>query len=122
MITIEFDKTRQLFFDLAAIRDLEAAMNGQPLGQIVQHLSNLGINATVLALWAGLKHEDRGVSPNLVTKRLETYLKNGGKLRVLCDAISDALEESGLFRPAEEEDDAAEDTEKNDKAGQTPAH
>jgi len=115
MIPVEFDKPRQLFFDLAAIRDLEAALGGQPLGTIVnQQLSNLGINATVNALWAGLKHEDRSLTPNLVTKRLETYLKNGGKLRTLADALSDALEESGIFRAASDEP-AEEDEEKNAK-------
>jgi len=110
MIAIEFDKPRQLFYDLAAIRDLEAALGGQPLGVIVNQLSQLGVNAMVVALWAGLKHEDRAISPNLVTKRLETYLKGGGKLRVLADAISDGLEESGIFRANEE---SGEDSEKN---------
>jgi hypothetical protein len=104
MIQVDFDKPRQLFYDLAAIRDLEQALGGQPLGTIVQHLSNLGVNAMVIALWAGFKHEDRSVTPNLITKRLETYLKEGKKLRVLADAISDALDECGIFRGADDED------------------
>jgi len=103
MITIEFDRTRQLQYDLAAIRDLEAQMNGEPLGVIVGRLANLGVNALVLALWAGLKHEDRALSPGLVTKRLETYLKAGKPLRALADGINDALEESGLFKAAADE-------------------
>jgi hypothetical protein len=119
MIQIEFDKPRQLFFDLAAIRELENALGGQPLGAIVNQLSNLGINATVLSLWAGLKHEDRALTPNLVTKRLETYLKNGGKMRLLADAISDGLEESGLFRTAAG-DEIAEDAGKNGRPEPPP--
>ena len=43
-------------------------MGGEPLGVIVGRLANLGVNALVLALWAGLKHEDRALSPGLVTK------------------------------------------------------
>jgi hypothetical protein len=112
MVQVEFDRPRLLFYDLAAIRDLEQAMNGQPLGLIVQQLANLGVNAMVVALWAGLKHEDRGLSPNLVTKRLETYLKDGKKLRHLADAVNDALEESGIFRGEAD----AEDAEKNSTA------
>jgi len=105
MVTVEFDKPRQLHYDLAAIRDLEAQMDGEPLGVIVNRLAQLGVNALVLALWAGLKHEDRTITPHLVTVRLQTYLKAGKPLRALADAINDALEESGLFRAAGEDGD-----------------
>jgi hypothetical protein len=104
MIQVEFDKPRQLFYDLAAIRDLEQALGGQPLGVIIQQLSNLGVNAMVIALWAGFKHEDRAITPNLVTKRLEAYLKDGKKLSVLADAVSEALDECGIFRTAEDDE------------------
>lgn len=103
MVQVDFDKPRTLMFDLAAIRDLEQALGGQPLGVIIQQLSNLGVNAMVLALWAGFKHEDRAITPNLVTKRLETYLKNGGKLSILADAVSNALDECGIFRSSDDE-------------------
>ena len=107
MVTIEFDKPRQLQYDLAAIRDLEGQMNGEPLGVIVGRLANLGVTALVLALWAGLKHEDRALTPHLVQIRLETYLKAGKSLRALADGINDALDESGLFRSAADEQEAA---------------
>src|SRR5580765_2738091 len=100
MVKLDFDKPRLLSYDLAAIRDLENAMNGEPLGTIIQRLANLGISAMVLALWAGLKHEDRALTPHLVQIRLETYLKAGRPLRALGDGINDALEESGLFKNA----------------------
>ena len=104
MVTVDFDRPRQLFYDLAAIRDLEQALGGQPLGAIVQQLSNLGVNAMVIALWAGFKHEDRACTPNLVTKRLETYLKDGKRLSVLADAISEALDECGIFKTPDDDD------------------
>ena len=103
MVTVEFDQQRQLFYDLAAIRDLEAAMGGEPLGVIVGRLANLGVNALVLSLWAGLKHHDRAITPNLVQRRLETYLQQGKPLRALADGINDALEECGLFKTAADE-------------------
>src|SRR5262245_54723653 len=110
-IQIEFDKPRELKFNLAAIRDMEAALDGKPLAAIVGDITRLGINATVIALWAGLKHEDRALSVNLVTKMLETYIQKGGKaadgsvrsLRTLSGAVDRALEETGLFR--NEDDD-----------------
>ena len=103
MVQVEFDKPRQLHFDLAAVRDLESALGGQPIGVIIQQLSQLGVNAMVLALWAGFKHEDRAITPNLITKRLETYLKEGKKLAVLADALSQALDECGIFATDDDE-------------------
>jgi len=102
MVSVDFDKPRQLKYDLDAVRDLEAGMNGQPLGSIVQQLGQIGVNAIVFSLWAGLKWEDRGLSPNLVTKRLQTYIKAGKSLKKLAEAINDALEETGLFRTDED--------------------
>jgi hypothetical protein len=102
MVDVDFDKPRQLFYDLGAIRDLEKAMDGEPLGVIVGRLANLGVNALVLALWAGLKHADRACTPHLVEKRLDTYLKEGKPLRLLANAINDGLEESGLFKANED--------------------
>jgi hypothetical protein len=111
-------RDRVLTYDLAAIRDLEAALGGQPLGLIVGQLANLGINALVLALWAGLKHEDRTITPHLVTKRLETYLKAGRPLRKLADAINDGLEESGLFTlDTETEGNGQPDRPRTDPSG-----
>jgi len=107
MTTIDFDKPRPLVYNLAAIRDLERAMDGEPLGVLVNKLAQLGVNALVMFLWAGMKHDDRALTPHLVQVRLETYLQNGGKIRALADGINDALEESGLFKTAADEQAAA---------------
>jgi hypothetical protein len=98
LIQIDFDKPRNLHFDLAAVRDLEGALGGQPLGVIVQQMGQIGVNAIVLGLWAGLKHEDKSLNPTLVTRKLETYIKQGKSLKKLGVALNDALEEVGLFR------------------------
>lgn len=110
-VQIQFDKPRQLKFDLRAIKDLEANMGGQPLGVIVQQLSQVGVTAITMALWAGLKHEDKSLSPSLVTKMLETYIANKGSLRKLGRALNDAIDECGLFKTDAEE---AEESEGND--------
>ena len=104
MVDIDFDKPRKLHFDLAAIRDLEAAMGGKPLSSIVNDLHSTGVTALVLALWAGLKHEDRTLNPKLVERMLERYiLKEKKSQRALGRALSDAIKETGLFREDEEE-------------------
>lgn len=102
MISIDFDKPRSLHFDLAAIRDLEAAMNGKPLASIVNDLASLGVTALVLALWAGLKHEDRTLNPKLVERMLERYIQDKKSLRTLGRALNDAIEATGMFRNEDE--------------------
>lgn len=98
MITIEFDKTRRLHFDLPAIKDLETAMGGLPLGAIVQQLEQAGVNAIVYSLWAGLKHEDAALTPNLITKMLTRHITEGRSLFPIAQGLNDAFEASGLFR------------------------
>jgi hypothetical protein len=115
-VSIDFDKPRQLHFDLRAIKDLEATMNGAPLGAIVQQLQQIGVTAITTALWAGLKHEDKGLSLSLVTKHLEKYIKDGRSLRKLGRAINDAIDETGLFKSDADEE---EDAEGNERTAQT---
>lgn len=99
---ILLDKPRQLRFDITAVRDLEAAV-GQPLGLIWQQLGQMGINALCLALWAGLKHEDKGLTQNLVVKIVERYIANGGKLKPIITAVTEAFEASDVFKSLDEE-------------------
>ncbi len=87
-------------------------MNGQPIGLVVQQLGQLGVTALTMALWAGLKHEDRALSPGLVTKMLETYIADGKSLRRLGRALNDAIEETGLFKADDGTD--PEDAEGNE--------
>ncbi len=101
-VQIEFDKTRNLKFDLAAIRDMEAVLD-KPLASVIGDITRLGVNATVVALWAGLKHEDKSLNVNLTTKMLERYLQAGGKLRPLARGIDAALDETGLFKNEDDE-------------------
>jgi hypothetical protein len=80
-----------------------------------QLLSQVGITAITVALWAGLKWEDKTLNPNLVTKMLADYIEKGGRMKPIIDALSQALEETGLFKTGDE-DDADEDGEGNGKA------
>ncbi len=109
-VVIQFDKPRELKFGLKEVKELEAPMGGQPLGAIVQHLSQIGITGITLALYVGLKHEDKGLNPTLVTKMLETYIQRGGKLKKLVTGLSDAIEETGIFgKDGDDEEEEGEE-------------
>lgn len=102
MIQIELDKTRTLKYGIGAVRDLEQALGGKPLGDLIRDLSRLGINALVIALLHGLKHEDSALNINLVIKMLDRHLEAGHSLQPLYDAVSEAIEKTGVFRTHED--------------------
>jgi hypothetical protein len=99
---ILLDKPRRLRFDLSAIRWLETQMGGKPLGQILNDLAQMGLNALILSLIAGLKHEDQGLTVNLMTKIVDQAIKDGVTLDTVFAAVRKALEESGLFKTQED--------------------
>jgi hypothetical protein len=104
MVPIAFDKPRHLKFTLSAIKDMEANLGGQPLGAVMSLLGQVGITAITVALWAGLKHEDKTLTPSLVTKMLSDYIEKGGRTKPLIDALSAALDETHIFKTDDDED------------------
>ncbi len=105
MVPIQFDKPRNLKFTMPALKDLEANLGGQPLGAVLQLLAQVGITAITVALWAGLKHEDKTLNPNLVTKMFAEYIEKGGRTKPLIDALSEAITETGIFKTDDDEDE-----------------
>ena len=110
--------SRTLKYDIAAMIDLEAALNGKSTGEIVASLANWNFTALVLALWAGLKHEDPKLKPAAVQKHLERYIGlPGSNLRQLRDAVRESIEASAWYKQAISTDDEAEAEEEDDDVG-----
>lgn len=103
MVKIDLDKPRNLKFDIRALKDLEAAMDGKPLMNIIRDVMNGGVTAIVTSMWAALKHEDATLNINLVTKMLQSYMDQGKNLRVLGRALGEAFKETGLLKTEEDE-------------------
>jgi hypothetical protein len=109
-VSLSLDKRRELKFDIRACRELEAQL-GKPLGAVLQDITSFGVNAMVVALWAGLKHEDKALTIGLTEKLFSKYVTDKKSMRVLIKKLSDALDETGLFQ--KEEDVVDEDDEGN---------
>lgn len=114
-IELEGDKPRNLKFNIAAVRDLEAAMDGKTLASIYLDMNRVGMTAITAALWAGLKHEDATLNLSLVSKMLDRHfhdkdgrpVKDGRKrLTVVREAIEKAIDETGLFTTEDDEGNA----------------
>ena len=77
-------------------------MGGKPLASILHDLSLVGINALVIALYHGLKHEDVTLNTSRLMKILEAHVDGGNSLQPLYGAVSKALENTGVFRTTED--------------------
>lgn len=109
-VSISLDKRRELKFDIRSCRELEAQL-GKPLGAVLQDITNFGINAMVVSLWAGLKHDDKAITINFTEKLFSKYVTDKKSMRVLIKKLSDAMDETGLFQ--KDEDITEDDDEGN---------
>jgi hypothetical protein len=110
-VTIEFGgQARELFFGLKEVKELEIQLGGIPIGAVMNQLAQVGITAMTAALYVGLKGEDKTLNPNLITKMLDDYIRpvnrggEGKRIKVIADALSEALDETGLFKGPEEDE------------------
>jgi len=99
-----FDRERRLRFDVNALCDIEDAL-GESVGTAFTD-GKAGIKTLRTLLWAGLKWEDRTLTPQKVGDLLNAYLENGGTIDVVGDTVGRALATSGLI--GKEKDDTEE--------------
>jgi hypothetical protein len=93
-----FDKSRELKFDIRAVKALELAAGNRPLGTLIGEMRQFSLTYITLAVWAGLRHEDKALTIRAVEDILEQFLKDKGLMGDVVDALIAAFEESGMFR------------------------
>ena len=99
-------KERTLRYDIAAMLALEEASGGKPTGAIVASLQQWSFTSLVLLLWAGFRHEDRGLTQASVRRALEAYVSEpNANVRQLRKDITDSIEASAWYKQIEAKDD-----------------
>lgn len=96
-------KPKRLRYDFNALADLEDRA-GVGIGVLLSE-QRVGLNTLRLLLWAGLKHEDRSLTPEKVGDTLQLLMENGMDLSLPMDRVRLALERSGLMGKVEDEGD-----------------
>lgn len=96
-VEITLDKPRHLRFTINALEQLEATLGDMPLRDVIGQLNRAGIRVTRQALWAGLRHEDRKLTPDRVGELMDAFFEAGGDLTDLYRAIDEAIMASGVF-------------------------
>lgn len=97
-VDITLDKPRRLIFDMEAMELLEAGLNGLPLRDVVDRIKGMSIPTLCVALWAGLKNDDKALTLSLTKKFVKKAIyEDGRSYNELSDAVADALDKSGIF-------------------------
>ncbi len=97
-VDITLDRPRRLIYDMEAMELLEAGLNGLPLRDVVDRLRGMSVPTLCIALWAGLKGDDKTITLNLTKKFVKKALYEDGRAySELSDVVADALDKSGIF-------------------------
>jgi hypothetical protein len=95
MISIELSgKERNLRYDYNSVCDLEERANK---GIIQLMNEQAGLNVLRLLLWAGLKHENKGLTVDMVGLWIQKYLDDGMSMDALFEKCITALAKSGIL-------------------------
>jgi hypothetical protein len=107
MVSIELGKReRNLRYDYNALCDLEEkAKVGIP--KLMDEYA--GFNTLRLLIWAGNKHENRGLTLDMVGLWIQEYLQDGGQLEDLYGKVTEELMNSGVLgKPNQEKKETKE--------------
>lgn len=107
-VTIELDRPRRLRFDVNALADAEERL-GMGLGRIMQQEASFALLRTLL--WAGLRHEDRRLTPEAAGTLLQQHIAGGGDLETVAARVMEAILASGLFSERVDDDPNAESSQ-----------
>lgn len=105
-VEIQFEgdggKVRRLRYDFNAISELEERLN-VTIGQLMAPGHQSGFREIRGFLWAGLKWENRALTPEKIGELIQQHINAGGELSLLMDKATQALQASGLFGVPKEE-------------------
>ena len=97
-VEILLDRPRRLRFDYNAIAEFETVAPGG----FASMMTERHFAAIRLALWAGLKHEERGLTlertGDIIQRYIDQYEGDGSPLTYLGEVVLKAMRDSGLLK------------------------
>ena len=90
-----FGAGQYLEFTIGGLRELEKALGGMAIGEIIQNIGSLSVLSAGLMI--GLRHHYRNRPLSFFDDKIEEHLDNGGKLEELFLPLAKALMVTGVF-------------------------
>ena len=97
-------KLRRIKFDYNALADLEDTA-GKSIGTLFTDESNIGFSTIRLLVWAGLRHDERGLTLQRTGLMIDQYMSDGGELSTLLQPFFAALKACKAFKSGGDEGD-----------------
>lgn len=103
-VTIELvGRSRRLRFDMNALAELEGVL-GRSVAEVLSGDGQaLGFASMRALMWAGLRHEDRGITLERAGQMMQSAIESGMSLSDLLEKISEAITSCGVFGGSTEE-------------------
>ena len=98
MYSSEFEvngKTKRLKYDFNAIADVEEK-SGMGMAKLFSE-DMVGFNTIRLLVWAGLRHEERGITTDRAGMIIKDMMESGYTLETIMELIMEALTKSGVI-------------------------
>ena len=98
MYSKEFEvngKTKRLKYDFNAIADVEEK-SGMGMAKLFSE-DMVGFNTIRLLVWAGLRHEERGITTDRAGMIIKDMMESGYTLETIMELIMEALMKSGVI-------------------------
>ena len=98
MYSKEFEvngKTKRLKYDFNAIADVEEK-SGMGMAKLFSE-DMVGFNTIRLLVWAGLRHEERGITTDRAGMIIKDMMESGYTLETIMELIMEALTKSGVI-------------------------
>jgi len=95
MILIDIDKPRHLNFDMNALSDADQVLDHKLTDILLR--GKILLNTARVLLWAGLKHEDPGLTIEQTGILMDLWSKNGNTPVQMAEKIIEGLKDSGYF-------------------------
>lgn len=117
MYSKEFEvngKTKRLKYDFNAIADVEE-LSGVGMAKLFSD-EMVGFNTIRLLIWAGLKHEERGITTQRAGMIIKDMMESGYELDTIMELIMEALTKSGIF-PKDTVEQSDENPTKPERSG-----
>ena len=113
------NKTRRLKYDFNAIADIEEK-SGMGMAKIFS-AEMMGLHIIRLLIWAGLKHEEPGITIQRAGMVIRDMMEEGYSLESIMELVVDALSNSGVFpKDTFVDDKPSENPTLPEKSGQLP--
>jgi hypothetical protein len=87
-------KERQLRFDYNAVCDMETKSG---MGVMKLFDENVGFNTLRLILWAGLKHDNKSLTLDMVGNFIQSHINEHGSIDDLFEKVAKAFVDSGIM-------------------------